>query len=468
MREKRQRLRFRGKLARCSLVTALATALACLSAPAFAQTDPGVRAGTPGAGGHLDGLTADEIAFFTGARTVFQEVDSVSGTIPNQTGSGLGPRFNSNSCASCHQQPSIGGTSPAANPLFAVAHLSGARNTIPPFITPDGPVREARFIRKRDGTPDGGVHDIFVITGRTDATSRLNVNGVVTSCTIAQPDFAAQLAAGNVIFRIPTPTFGLGLVELTSDRSLIADANNPNKASFGVSGAFNRSGNDGTITHFGWKAQNKSLLIFAAEAYNVEQGVSNEGFPQDREENPNCAFNPLPEDTTNLTPRSPSTGSPPADFASDIVNFAAFMRLSAPPAPAAPTDSTLRGAQLFEAIGCTSCHVQSHTTVGQTSLPSGQGNKTFSPFSDFQTHNMGDGLADHVTQGSADGNHFRTAPLWGIGQRIFFLHDGRTADLLAAIEAHEGNNSEANFVEALFNNLSPSQKQDILNFLRSL
>jgi CxxC motif-containing protein (DUF1111 family) len=312
------------------------------------------------------------------------------------------------------------------------------------------------------------VHDLFVITGRTDATERPNVNGVVSSCTIAQPDFDAQLAAGNVILRIPTPTFGLGLVELTSDATLIADASNPNRASFGVSGAFNRSGNDGTITRFGWKAQNKSLLIFAGEAYNVEQGVSNEVFPQDREENPSCAFNAMPEDTTNLTPRSPSTGSSAIDYASDVASFAAFMRLSAPPAPAAPTESTIRGAQLFESIGCTSCHVQSHTTVAQTALPSTQGNKTYSPFSDFQTHNMGDGLADHVTQGGADGNHFRTAPLWGLGQRIFFMHDGRTTDLMQAIAAHAGNDSEANFVEQLFDNLSPEQQQDILNFLRSL
>jgi CxxC motif-containing protein (DUF1111 family) len=329
-------------------------------------------------------------------------------------------------------------------------------------------VREARFITRSDGSPDGGVHDLFVITGRTDATERPNVSGVVSSCTIAQPDFDAQLAAGNVIFRIPTPVFGLGLVELTSDRTLIADASNPNKASFGVSGAFNRSGNDGTITRFGWKAQNKSLLMFAGEAYNVEQGVSNEVFPQDREENPDCAFNAMPEDTTNLTPRSPSTGSTAIDYASDVVSFAAFMRLSAPPAPAAPTESTIRGAQLFESIGCTSCHVQSHTTVAQTALPSTQGNKSFSPFSDFQTHNMGDSLADHVTQGAADGNHFRTAPLWGLGQRIFFLHDGRTTDLMQAIAAHAGNDSEANFVEQLFDNLSPDQQQDILNFLRSL
>jgi CxxC motif-containing protein (DUF1111 family) len=77
-------------------------------------------------------------------------------------------------------------------------------------------------------------------------------------------------------------------------------------------------------------------------------------------------------------------------------------------------------------------------------------------------------LADNVSQGTAGGDQFRTAPLWGLGQRIFFLHDGRTANLLTAIEAHEGNGSEASQVELNFDSLSASQQQDLLNFLRSL
>jgi CxxC motif-containing protein (DUF1111 family) len=77
-------------------------------------------------------------------------------------------------------------------------------------------------------------------------------------------------------------------------------------------------------------------------------------------------------------------------------------------------------------------------------------------------------LADNVSQGSAGGDQFRTAPLWGLGQRVFFLHDGRTTNLLSAITAHQSNGSEATQVEENFNELSPSQKQEILNFLRSL
>jgi CxxC motif-containing protein (DUF1111 family) len=81
---------------------------------------------------------------------------------------------------------------------------------------------------------------------------------------------------------------------------------------------------------------------------------------------------------------------------------------------------------------------------------------------------MGPGLADGISQGVATGSEFRTAPLWGLGQRIFFLHDGRTSDLVQAIQAHSSQGSEANSVVNAFNTLSDSAQQDLLNFLRSL
>ena len=89
-------------------------------------------------------------------------------------------------------------------------------------------------------------------------------------------------------------------------------------------------------------------------------------------------------------------------------------------------------------------------------------------WSDLEIHHMGTGLADNVSQGTAGGDQFRTAPLWGIGQRIFFLHDGRTSDLLVAIQDHNSSGSEANTAKLNFDALTTSQKQDILNFLRSL
>jgi CxxC motif-containing protein (DUF1111 family) len=95
-------------------------------------------------------------------------------------------------------------------------------------------------------------------------------------------------------------------------------------------------------------------------------------------------------------------------------------------------------------------------------------------YSDLLVHDMGPVLADGVAQGQASGSEFRTAPLWGLGQRLYFLHDGRSADLVDTINAHQGgtlaagNASEANGVVRVFNTLTERQKQDILNFLRSL
>jgi CxxC motif-containing protein (DUF1111 family) len=122
---------------------------------------------------------------------------------------------------------------------------------------------------------------------------------------------------------------------------------------------------------------------------------------------------------------------------------------------------------MFSAIGCATCHNPTHgatqpssfTALSRVSVPA---------FSDLEIHHMGGGLADNVSQGGAGGDQFRTAPLWGLGQRIFLLHDGRTTDLREAIRAHGGQGSEANSVDQNFDNLSDFQQQDLLNFLRSL
>jgi CxxC motif-containing protein (DUF1111 family) len=437
-----------------------------------AQHDPGPRAGAAGAGGVLPNLKPEAQALFDQALMQFQEVQSVSGEIEGEDSGGLGPTFNGNGCAMCHKQPAIGGTSPSLNPQVALAKLHNASNTVPSFVTINGPIREARFVRKRDGSPDGGVHGLFTIAGRDDAPG----------CNLMQPDFARQLAFNNVVFRIPTPVFGLGLVENTPDAVLRANlaATRDARYRLGIGGRFNTSGNDGTITRFGWKAQNKSLLIFAGEAYNVEQGVTNEVFPDERAGVEGCAFNPLPEDANGV-----SNEERESPF-SDTVNFAVFMRLAAPPTPGPETDSTRNGSNLFNTIGCALCHSPS-LTAGPSVFSISTDAVTYHPFSDFALHHMGGVLADGINQGAAGPDEFRSAPLWGIGQRLFFLHDGRTSDLLQAIEAHAdcgGNNSdrndnrdrfrrshcdsEANGVIRNFNHLNPTQMQDILNFLRSL
>jgi CxxC motif-containing protein (DUF1111 family) len=95
-------------------------------------------------------------------------------------------------------------------------------------------------------------------------------------------------------------------------------------------------------------------------------------------------------------------------------------------------------------------------------------NMTYHPFSDFALHHMGSGLADGISQGQAGPDQFRTAPLWGVGQRVFFLHDGRASNLVQAIAAHASPGSEANNVIQKYNALTPEQQQDLINYLRSL
>jgi CxxC motif-containing protein (DUF1111 family) len=428
-----------------------------LPIPGRGPVDPGPRGGGRGAGGPLPGLGPDERAFFRAALAQFETVDSVTGSLPNESGSGLGPRFNGNVCSGCHALPAPGGSSPPVNPQVAVATLDGATNKVPSFITLHGPVREARFLRRPDGSADGTVHDLFTITGRADAKG----------CVLRQPDFAAEIAKGNVALRIPTGLFGLGLVENVRDDGLIGTdaAHAAAKAAFGIQGHFNRSANDGTIARFGWKAEDKSLLMFAGEAYNVEQGVTNELFPNELDDDQHCRFTAQPEDATFFT-NTIHSGSTASDLSSATVNFAGFMRLSAPPMPIPFTASAARGREAFIETGCESCHFETHQTT--SSIYTGQSNVTFHAYSDFEVHSMGIGLRDGITEGTAGGDQFRTAPLWGIGQRLFFLHDGRTADLPTAILAHASPGSEANRVIARFRALPPERAQDIVNFLRSL
>jgi CxxC motif-containing protein (DUF1111 family) len=363
------------------------------------------------------------------------------------------------SCAGCHAQPAIGGSSPPSNPLYRVpADLGFAANRIPSFITPNGPVREARFQFNADGSRDGGVHALFVIAGHAQAPA---------GCTMAQEHFETQVQNNNVVFRIPTPVFGAGLIEQINDATIIANlnANAFIKRALGISGRANRSGNDGSITRFGWKAQNKSLLIFSGEAYNVEMGITNELFPQERDETTTCQVPTTPND---VTPSVRELGA--------VEQFANFQRFLAAPTPSADTPggatSIGRGRQQFTIVGCALCHTPSLRT-GNATVAALAG-KTAFLYSDLALHQMGPGLADDILQGGARGDEFRTAPLWGLGQRIFFLHDGRTMDLVEAIRAHKSaasfkfGPSEANGVVDRFNSLGESDKQDLLNFLRSL
>jgi CxxC motif-containing protein (DUF1111 family) len=471
---------------------------------AFAQTttpppaaavaiDPGVQSGTRGtgtagpgggAGQNIITPTNDPNGFgpFWGdGLGRFKEVFEVTGSTTGDNG--LGPRFNSNGCATCHSQPAVGGTGGAVNPQASFSTNGVAPgSTTPFFITASGPTREARFpffftdstATAVSTTPNGGVEDIFTVSGRPDAGS----------CELPQPPFAAAKAANNIIFRIPTPTFGLGMVENLDDSTLLKNQLANQSNSFGISGTFNHNGNDGTISRFGWKAQNKSLEIFAGEATNVEMGVTNLVFPNERPlpEEDMLPDTGLPTTCLNLT----GTGYPEdklvplattnATVLDDVAAFADFMRFNAPPVTGGvllngvpvTAASIAAGSGLFVSIGCSTCHSPSPGTTQVSNLVPQLSSVPVNAFSDFEIHDMGTTLADNVSQGTAGGDQFRTAPLWGLGQRIFLLHDGRETDLRAAIVDHASSGSEASTVVESFQDLNATQKQDLFNFLRSL
>ena len=462
------------------LVSAVTVVMLLVAGMAFAQTDPGVQNSNRGTGATLINPANDPngfYAFFQDGLNRFQQVETVS----NSANAGLGPRFNSNQCSSCHAQPAVGGSGAAVNPQFQFTSNGVAPgNSTPYFITANGPTREARFpfFFNSNGSvnfnaPNGGVEDLFTVTGRPDAGS----------CYLAQPSFQAAAEVNNIIFRIPTPTFGAGLIENLDDSTLLFNQANNLENNFGIGGTFNHNGNDGTISRFGWKAQNKSLHIFAGEAYNVEMGISNELFPQERplpaedQQGTGLPANCLnlsglgyPEDTSNPTQ---TTNAAVLD---DVSAFANFMRFLAPAPPGGvvvngqpvPQQAISAGASLFSAIGCATCHNPTlGTTQASSSVPA-LSNSPVPAYSDLEIHHMGSGLADNVSQGTAGGDEFRTAPLWGLGQRIFLLHDGRTTNLLSAIQAHASHGSEASGVVRNFSGLSQTQQQEILNFLRSL
>ncbi|WP_321473691.1 di-heme oxidoredictase family protein [uncultured Paludibaculum sp.] len=400
---------------------------------------------------------------------------------------GIGPVFNADQCISCHIHPVLGGGSPAQNPAHQIATRQGALNTVPSFEKSDGAFREVRFKYNPDGSRDGGVTSLFTVRGRRDAPN----------CNLMQPDFETAYQKANVAFRIPLSLFGLGLIESIPDRAIRANmaANAALKQSLGIGGKPNMIANTGTISRFGWKAQNGSINVFAGEAYNVEMGITNDLFPITRNEEPGCnvAYEPFDIPRTKA-----GFYENPVKIIPAWLMFTVFMRFVDAPRPVVLSPTAQLGRQQFNEIGCALCHAPSFQIPG-TATPSdvpeeqvgpstvALRGKTVNLYSDLLLHKMGATLADNIIQGAAGPDEFRTTPLWGIGQRLFFLHDGRTADLMTAIQDHYsaagsdgGDNpakdqassgygaSEANAVIDRFNALADAKKQAILDFLRSL
>ena len=244
-------------------------------------------------------------------------------------------------------------------------------------------------------------------------------------------------------------------------------------SSLDISGHPNTSGNDGTITRFGWKAQNKSLECLRGEAYNVEMGVTNEAFPNERGNAPaSCLYNQTPEDSTNFNLSG-------AQIPSDMVAIRGLHAVSGSACSARgresrailPFNPSRTGRKLFSQVHCDLCHTPSLQT-GKSSYQPSLSYQSAALFSDLLVHNMGSGLADQISQGAAGPDEFRTAPLWGVGQRIFFLHDGRATPanggLLQGDPGTRQSGLGSEWRDFIIQGIGEQQKQDLLNFLRSL
>lgn len=332
---------------------------------------------------------------------------------------GLGPLYNGRSCAECHVTPAIGGVSTITEVRAGTLDEQGN------FRDP----------------PGGSLIHLFSI-----------------------PDHAIQAAvpegANVVARRQPIPLFGDGLVEAVPDEALAALEDPDDQDGDGVSGrvhwVVDKDTGQTRAGRFGWKAQQSSLFTFGAEAYRNEMGITSDLFPNEMCPAGDCEplelIDPVadPEDGPDL-----STGLRGID------NFANFMRLLGPPPRGPETAQTRRGEELFEEAQCSACHV---STLQTGSSPfEALRNKTFRPFGDFLLHDVGTG--DGIRDGDAGPAEIRTPPLWGVGARAPYLHDGSAPTIEAAILRHR---VEAESSRTRFEVLTAEEREALLAFLGSL
>jgi CxxC motif-containing protein (DUF1111 family) len=259
--------------------------------------------------------------------------------------------------------------------------------------------------------------------------------------------------------RLVTPLFGAGLIEAIPDAA-IQDLAKRKKAD-GVLGrpALVQDVTTGAmrVGRYGWKAQQATLLAFAADAYVNEMGITNRFFPTENAPNGNQQL--LAEFDKTADPEDqvdPTTGK------SDIDKAADYMRYLAPPAPPRVNSEVQLGLNLFMRVGCAECHVPTLFTGPNTVRALDR--KPVNLFSDLLLHDMG-GLNDGIAQADALANEMKTAPLWGLRHRAPYLHDGRAPTLFLAISDHDG---EAAPARDRFNQLPSSQQKQLVDFLNSL
>ena len=394
-------------------------------------------------------------------RDTFEEVDEVT--------RGLGPVYNAQSCAACHQNPVTGGISQISE--LRAGHTDNFGDFVPATVTIN----------------DGGGLVGVTIANRSLINQRATCPGVVTDVTTHaivynHPNEQAQERVPGAetvrARRMTTNVLGLGFVECLSNTTL---QNIPNGQPSGMKGELTfvpvaEANGALRIGRFGWKSQDASLLTFASGAYLNEMGITNRLNLSE--------VTTLCDDVSDTTPCADNPSIPCGeDPENDIDAFARFMRASKAPSRdtrLAATASAQAGASLFNQIGCNICHITTLTTAapgtlingGAFTVPNALGNKIIHPYSDFLVHNVGtgDGIAQVIdpNTGQLDqsmANKMRTAPLWGMRTRNELMHDGLNYTRNDAILRHAG---EATGVINNYRNLTTTQKNQLIDFLNSL
>ena len=350
---------------------------------------------------------------------------------------GLGPVYNATACVSCHENPNSGGAAQITE--LRVGHNDANGNFVNPTISIN----------------DG----VNTITGRSIVNDR-------AICPQAQEHIPAT---ENIrALRAVLNTLGDGFVEAIDDNTLVSIAAHQPEESDGmihgevVEAPIFEAPGQTRVGRFGWKDQHSSLLSFIADAYVNEMGVTNRL---------------RKTDVTNVCKTTADPEDQPDDLGlADIDHFAQFIRgTMVPPRDEvlAATADARHGQDLFERVGCATCHVASITTAppgtvvdgGMFTIPEALGNKIIHPFSDFLLHDVGtgDGIVQVGPQDTA--NKLRTAPLWGLRTKARFMHDLQSLSLEDAIERHKGEASDA---ERRFDELAPRDRAALRTFLNSL
>ena len=368
-------------------------------------------------GGPLPGLSGVQRRRFEMGRAVFQTVFTPE--------TGLGPLFNAVSCASCHEQPVVGG---------------GGSNA-----DEGGEDIEVHATAFHAGSGTAQCDDLAAVGGQVIQKQLTPAFSDYMHLT-AEPIPAAATDSGH---RTTPDLFGFGLLDAVPDREILARADPMDRNGDGISGRPNRTA-DGRLGRFGRKAQAATLREFNTDAFVMEMGITNPGNQTEQ----TIAGQPLPAGIDPLPE--------PEISAAQLTAVDAFVRFLAPPPRAPFSIAAARGALLFRSVGCASCHVPALLT-GPNVNPALRF-RIVPAFTDLLLHDMGSDLAD-ICLGQALPSEFRTEPLMGLRFASVFLHDGRAATIRQAVELHAG---EALGARNRFLRLTELEKSALLSFLRSL